>query len=429
MRKILACSGLVALFVGSVGLSGCARPQPAAAKKGPPEVMVSMPVSKEIEDYEEFAGRLEANASILIRARVTGYLLRHPFKEGGLVKKGQVLFEIDPPLYEAQLAHAKGAVLKAKASFQQAERDWNRAKNLGRESNAISREEYDKFKGVYEVTKADVQVTEADLKMAQVNMDYCKVLAPIGGRISKSILDPGNLVKADDTILTSIGDSDPINVYFDVDERTVNRIVRLMHEGVVPKEVSGVRVRMGLADEEDYPREGVIDFTDNNVDLSTGTLRVRGSFANPDELLVPGMFARVRLPIGKPMQALLIAEKALVTDQGQKFVYVVQDANDAEHEGKVEYRRVNLGRLHDGLRVIKPYEEKLNEEGEVISREGVKPNEKVVVSGLQRIRPDIQVKFKDVEMPRSTPSGSIDPAKPKSPSPKNRDGSKTKSHK
>jgi multidrug efflux system membrane fusion protein len=366
--------------------------------KGPPEVEVSLPVSKEIRDYEEFAGRLEAKETIQVRARVTGYLVKAPperekvkgsgkfFKEGGLVQKGDLLFEIDPLVYEAQLARAKASVLKAEAAFQQAERDWNRATTLGSSSGyqAISREEYDKFRGAYTVAEAEVKVARADLKIAQVNMDYCRVLAPMSGRISKVTVDPGNLVKADDTVLTSIGDSNPIKAYFDVDERTLTRILHLMEQGVIPKEAYGVPVEMGLADEEDRPHKGYIDFTDNFVDVGTGTLRVRGSFENPRELLVPGMFVRVRLPIGQPLKTLLIAEKALVTDQGQKYVYVVKDENTAAQEGKVDYRRAKLGRLIEGLRVIK---------------EGLADNEKVVVSGLQRVRPDIQVKLKDVPMP------------------------------
>jgi multidrug efflux system membrane fusion protein len=413
MRYILASGWLVVGVLACLVSGGCEQSKGPmmGGPKGPPEVEVSLPVSKEITDYEEFSGRLEAKESIQIRARVTGYLVKAPperekvkgsgkfFKEGGLVQKGDLLFEIDPLLYEAQLARAKAAVLKAEASFQQAERDWNRARTL-HDSNiqAIGREEYDKFRGIYAVAEAECKVARADLKIAQVNMDYCRVVAPISGRVSKVAVDPGNLVKADDTMLTSIGDSNPIKAYFDVDERTLTRILHLMEQGVIPKEATGVPVEMGLADEEDRPHQGFIDFTDNFVDVGTGTLRARGSFENPRELLVPGMFVRVRLPIGQPQKARMIAEKALVTDQGQKYVYVVKDENTAVHEGKVEYRRVKLGRLNDGLRVIK---------------DGLADNEKVVVSGLQRVRPDIQVKFKDVPMPTAAPAGApTDPTKP-----------------
>jgi len=412
MRHTLARGWLVGGLLVCLAPGGCEQHKVAmGGPKGAPEVEVSLPVSKEIGDYEEFAGRLEAKETIQVCARVTGYLVKAPperekvkgsgkfFKEGGLVQKGDLLFEIDPLLYEAQLARAKAAVLKAEAAFQQAERDWNRAKMLAATSGyqAITREEYDKFRGVHAVAEAEVKVARADLKIAQVNMDYCRVLAPISGRISKVAIDPGNLVRADDTVLTSIGDSNPIKAYFDVDERTLTRILHLMETGVIPKEATGVEVEMGLADEEDRPHKGYIDFTDNFVDVSTGTLRVRGAFENPKELLVPGMFVRVRLPIGQPQKARLIAEKALVTDQGQKYVYVVKDENSAAHEGKVEYRKVKLGRLQDGLRVIK---------------DGLADTEKVVVSGLQRIRPDSQVKLKDVPMPMAAPARTVaDPTK------------------
>jgi multidrug efflux system membrane fusion protein len=369
-------------------LAGCAKQQQQAAAKGPPEVMVSLPVSQQITDYEEFAGRLESCVTIQIRARVTGYLLAAPtptgryFKEGGYVKKGDLLFEIDPQLYEAALARDEGALRKWEGELKRAKADWNRALTLN--DGTLSKEDISKYEGAYLVAEGEVKTAKANLKMSQVNMGYTKIQAPISGKISKATIDPGNLVKADDTILTSIGASDPIKAYFDVDERTVQRIQGLIRDGVIPADVTGTKVWMGLADDDNRPYEGTVDFLDNYVDSGTGTLRVRGAFANPNDYFVPGMFVRVRVPIGNPQQATLIAEKALVTDQGQKFVYVVTDENESTHEGQVKYRQVKLGRLHKGLRVIK---------------EGLKPNEKVVVSGLQRVRPDIKVKFTSVDMP------------------------------
>src|SRR5262249_18529717 len=196
---------------------------------------------------------------------------------------------------------------------------------------------------------------KASPKRAQINMAYTRVLAPLSGTIGKAAVDPGNLVQADQTMLTTIGASDPIKATFDLDERTLTRILRLMKEGVVPRDPTGTPVQMWLADQsdQDSPVVGHIDFTDNAVNATTGTSRVRGACPNADELLVRGLFVRVRLPIGKPQQAILIAEKALVTDQGQKFVYVVKDEDTSTNEGKVEYRQVKLGRLHDGLRVVK----------------------------------------------------------------------------
>jgi RND family efflux transporter MFP subunit len=391
-------------------IAGCqAKHAAPSGEKGPPEVFVSAPIAKEINDYEEFSGRLESDRTIQVRARVTGYLLAAPpeeekekgtgrfYKEGGLVKKGDLLFKIDSQLYEAELALAEGNVVEAQGQYEQAKADWLRVQKL--RVGEISPEELNRFKGAHAIADGKLKAAKANLKKAQVNMGYTQVMAPLSGRISRALVDPGNLVKADDTVLVAIGSVDPIKAYFDVDERTVLRVIELIKQGVLPKDPTGVPVEMGLANEDDRPHKGAIDFFDTYVDAGTGTLRVRGAFDNREELLVPGMFVRVRLPIGKPQLATLIAEKALVTDQGQKFVYVVKDENTAEQVGKVEYRAVKIGRLHEGLRVIK---------------EGLAPGEKVVVSGLQRVRPDINVKFKDMEMPISTSSVEApDPSKTK----------------
>lgn len=405
MQRIVAGGWLIGGILACLGMAGCGPQQQmpmGGMMKGTPEVFVRAPVQREITDYEEFPGRLESDQTIQVRARVTGYLLRYNFKEGGYVNKGDVLFEIDPQLYEAELALAEGNVLEAQGQHEQAKADWLRIQKL-RSGETTSEEERNKFRGAYVMAEGKLKAAKAALKKAQVNMAYTKVLAPIAGKISKSAVDPGNLVKADDTVLTGIGSMNPIKATFDVDERTLVRILRLMYEGVVSKDPTGTPVQMWLADESDSdkPQVGKIDFTDNYVDATTGTLRVRGAFPNSDDLLVPGMFVRVRLPIGQAQKALLIEEKALVTDQGQKFVYVVKDENTAEHEGKVEYRQVKLGRLHEGLRVVK---------------EGLAPGEKVVVSGLQRIRPDIKVKFKEAETPPSTVGGNApDPTKARRP--------------
>lgn len=425
MQRILANGWFLGGVLACASLAGCGSQQTptGGTQKGPPEVFVRAPVVQEITDYEEFPGRLESDQTIQLRARVTGYLLRWTFKEGGQVKKGDVLFEIDPQLYEAELALAEGSVLEAQGQHDQAKADWQRVQKL-RPPDQISYEELNKWRGGYIMSEGKLKAAKANLKKAQVNMAYTKVVAPIEGTISRRMIDPGNLVKADDTVLTAIGAVNPIKAYFDVDERTVGRVLHLMEKGEIPGDPIGVPVRMGLADEEGQPHKGEIDFFDTYIDAATGTLRVRGKFDNPDRvlpsgerlpgLLVPGMFVRVRLPISKPQPALLIEEKALVTDQGQKFVYVVKDENTAAHEGTVEYRQVELGRLHEGLRVIKPYEEQVNKEGKVINRKGLRPTEKVVVSGLQRIRPESKIKFKEAETPLRTSAGAaLDPSKAK----------------
>lgn len=389
MKPILM-SGLLGVVL-CWGLAGCGRHPQAkgGAAKGLPQVYVSTPVTREILDYEEFPGRLEADETVQIRARVTGYLKCFNFKEGGTVKKDDVLFEIDPQLYEAELALAEGNVLEAQGQFEQAQSDWYRVRRLHeRAPGAINDEEVSKYRGAYVMAEGKLKAAKANLKKAKVNMAWTKVRAPISGKISKSMIDPGNLVVADDTILTAIGSTNPIKASFDVDERTLARVLRLMEQGVLPKDPTGIPVDMWMADEteKDSPRKGKIDFYDTYVDTATGTLRVRGTFDNEKDLLVPGMFVRVRVYLGQPQPSLLIAEKALVTDQGQKFIYVLKNEDPSKQEAEVDYRPVGKGRLEDGLRVIKT---------------GLKPDEKVVVSGLQRLQFKNKVHYKEVEMPIS----------------------------
>jgi RND family efflux transporter MFP subunit len=217
-------------------------------------------------------------------------------------------------------------------------------------------------------------------------VNFTQVRAPISGRISRRSITPGNLVKADETSVTSIVSLDPVYAYFDLDERTMLQVKRLIREKKIEWSLeSGLPLLMGLADEQGFPRQGAINFAENRIDPETGTWRLRGRFDNHDNALAPGLFVRVRLPIGVPHQAILITEEALGTDQGQKFIYVIDDA------GKAEYRRVKVGRLHDGMRVID---------------EGLGTGEKVVVNGLQRVRPGIEVKDELVPMPK--PIGSRD---------------------
>ncbi len=219
--------------------------------------------------------------------------------------------------------------------------------------------------------EATLRAARASLKIATVNLGYCEIRAPIGGRMSRPYIDPGNLVKADDTILTRIVSQDPMWVYFDLDERTMLRLRRLVQQGAVGVSAAKVPVQMGLADEQGYSREGVLDFEDNRLDPSTGTLRVRAVFDNRDRLLSAGMFVRVRLPTGTPHQALLVPEQALGTDQGKKFLYVLTAQDE------IAYRPVEVGKVHDRQRVIS---------------QGLAAGERVVVTGLQRVRPGIKVK-------------------------------------
>lgn len=362
-------------------LAGCSQAPPTGPNATVPEVRVSLPIHRRVTDHEDFPGRVEAVDSIDIRARVTGYLDKVNFREGMEVNKTDVLFEIDPRLYQAEASRQEANLLQAQARLDRLNTDFQRATTLLPRSG-ISREEYDKIAGDRKEAMAAVEVAKAGVVFARQNLDFTKVQAPIGGRISRRYIDPGNLVKADDTVLTTLVSLDPIYVYFDLDERTTLRLQRLIRQGSAQwASENGLPMLAGRVDEEGFPRAGVVNFADNRVDADTGTWRLRGRFANSGLDLTPGLFVRVRLPIGSPYDALLVSEQALGTDQGQKFLYVVDDAN------QVAYRRVKVGRLHEGLRVV---------------TDGLKPGEKVVVSGLQRVRPGAVVHPEVVAMPVMT---------------------------
>jgi RND family efflux transporter MFP subunit len=376
--RLFQCT-LPLLLAGCVLGAGCQRaapPAPPPAPK-PPEVTVSLPTYEEITDHEDFTGQTDAVRSIEIRARVTGYLKTVHFQHGAEVEAGAPLFEIDPPYYQAEVDRADGNVAQAEAHLSRLKLDFERADKL-RPSGVITKEQHDLITGDLAEAEAALKTAKAALRIARVNLGYCEIKAPVTGRLSRTFIDPGNLVIGDETILTRIVTQDPMYVYFDVDERTVLRIRRLVLQGSASSaQAANVPVLMGLADEQQkYPRQGTLNFEDNRLDPSTGTLRIRGVFSNHDRLLSPGLFVRIRVPIGKPYRALLVPEPALGADQGQKFLYVV-DGKD-----EVSYRRVEVGRLYGQLRVI---------------TDGIAPGERVVVSGLQRVRPGIKVDPKLVE--------------------------------
>jgi RND family efflux transporter MFP subunit len=344
-----------------------------------PEVVVATPVSREITDYEDFTGQTDAFRTIDIRARVTGYLDKVNFQEGAEVAAGSVLFEIDPRPYQAEFEGAEAAVAQAQARFDRLESDLRRNTILFTKGT-ITQAQFDQITADQSEAAAALSAAKASLSLSKLNLEFTKVVAPIGGRVSRQFIDPGNLVMGDETILTRIVSQEPMYVYFDIDERTMLRLRRLVQNTVsssVPQ--TDLPLFMGLADEEGFPHRGTINFEENRVEPGTGTLRVRAVFANPERLLTPGLFVRVRIPIGQPYRALLIPEQALGTDQGQKFVFVVGDKNE------VEYRPVKVGALDDGFRVIP---------------EGLALDERVVVSGLQRVRPGAKVQIKADEAPQ-----------------------------
>jgi RND family efflux transporter MFP subunit len=352
---------------------------------GLPVVTVAVPVEQTVTDHVDFSGKTAAIESVELRARVDGYLEKVQFKEGDEVKKDQVLFKIDPRPYQTERDHAQARVEAAQSQVTESEAAYQRATRLI-ETGAISREELETNLRTRDVSAAALASARANLQAKQLNLDFTNVLAPIDGRVDKADVTVGNLVSAnlnDANVLTNIVRMEPMYAYFEVDELTALRILRLQLEGkVAPREKKPLEVLLGLGQDSNYPVRGTIDFVGNQVDPSTGTITVRGVFANKDRALVPGLFAHIRLPLGEPHQALLVNDRALGTNQGQKYLYVLNEKNT------VEYRPVTIGALHDGLREV---------------TDGLKVGERVVINGLLRARPGVTVEPKSGEMrPGST---------------------------
>jgi RND family efflux transporter MFP subunit len=362
--------------------TGCSPTAAEPRAEPPAPVQVSYPVEREVTDHVDFTGRTAAVDSVEVRAHVWGYLDKVNFKEGALVKKGDVLFELDGRPYRALLNQAKAKVAQDQAQLKYDEAEYERNVRLSGTS-AVSRSELEKSSAARGVDIANVAADKAGVASRQLDLDYTKVIAPVSGRTSRYVVTTGNLIQSGDqaggTLLTTIVSVDPMYAYFDVDEQTALRVRKLVREGKSdsPRD-GGYPVFLGLANEKGHPHRGTINFVDNQVNPKTGTIRVRGEFPNKDEKLLPGLFGRVRTPIGRPHKALLVIDRALDTDQGQKILYVLNKKNE------VVSRPVRLGALHDGLREI---------------TDGLKPGERVIVNGLQRVRPGVTVEPKLVDMP------------------------------
>jgi RND family efflux transporter MFP subunit len=313
---------------------------------------------------------------------VWGYLEKVNFKEGAIVNKGDVLFELDARPYEALLEQAKAKVKQDEAQF--AYDDAENQRNLTLVGKgAVTKSDLDKTTAARNVDLANIAADRATVRQRELDLEYTTIRAPVSGRISRYNVTVGNLIQSGDqgggTLLTTIVSVDPIYAYFDVDENTFLRVIKLIREGKADSARNGgLPVALALANEESFPHQGTINFVDNQLNAKTGTLRIRGVFQNEDQLLAPGLFVRVRAPIGRPHPSLLVTERALDNDQGQKIVYVVDDKNE------VHARPVKAGALHDGLREIV---------------EGLQPGERVVVSGLAQVRPGMKVEPKLLDMP------------------------------
>jgi RND family efflux transporter MFP subunit len=356
----------------AIGQTGCeSKPAPAAVQ--PPEVTVSHPVTQEIIEWDEYTGRLEPTENVEVRARVSGYLQSIHFRDGQLIKKGDLLFVIDPRPYQAEVERVTAELQLAQARLELAKSDYARAQTL-LQFRAISQEEADTRAATQRQAQESVEAGRAAVKAARLNLEFTRVTAPIGGRISRKLVTEGNLINggsAESTLLTTIVSLDPIYAYFEADERSYLKYMRLAKNGKNPGAGRGKRpVHLALADEKGFPHRGTIDFIDNRLDSRTGTMTGRAVFDNSDLSLTPGLFGRVRLQGSAPYEALLVPEEAVGSDQAQRFVFVV-NANSI-----VEYRAVQVGPLIHGFRVI---------------RDGLQPDDWLIVNGIQRAKAGIKV--------------------------------------
>lgn len=399
MKSILcSTTGVLCAALLLCAAPGCTDKHPAPVATPPPLVQVATPVERLVASYAVYTARTQAVQSVDVKARVTGYLTKICFKDGDDVKEGSVLFEIDNRPYKAALDKAKADLQFAKASLEKTQAEYDIGLAVRKERReAISEQELDKRKGMRDESAAQVKQADAVRERCQLYFDWCRVTAPIGGRANRHFIDVGNLVSEDATLLTNIVSLKPIWAYYDVDETMFQRVQKLIAEGKYKSARTGkVPVDFGLGIGTEFPIKGVVDFVSNQLDPNTGSFRVRAVFANEDEMILGGMFGRVRVMVDEPHSGLLVADEAVGTNQGQKFVYVVNGADE------VEYRPVDVGQVHDGLREVMRMR-RLVEPGpkgdDVVKEvEVLKSSDRVIVNGLQRVRPGDKVDPQSVDM-------------------------------
>jgi membrane fusion protein, multidrug efflux system len=414
---------LAVAALGAFALAGCHSEPTGNTEEKLPKVRVQHPVEKEIVDYEYFTGRCEAPESVDLRARVTGYLVpwnfdkrssEAPRKEfnfvpGEEVKVNQVLFKIDQRPYKAEYDMAVAQIALTKAQLQLAIADYARAKEVAKTPGAISQQDVDKYFAAQGAAAAQVQAAEANAEKAKLNLQFTDVISPINGVVSRNLLSVGNLVNADTTLLTTIVSEDPMYVYFDVDELTVLRVQQLLRENKLKAVSQDSKVEVGLAlatDENTYPHKAYMDFINNQIDPTTGTLQVRGTLPNPEPKIGPrlfaqGMFVRVQVPVSEKHKALLVLQEAIGTDQGKRYVMVVNKENIAEK------RPVDVGDEQPGsmqevipqLVVFDKGEYRPPNAGEK-GVPSLTAEDQIIVGGLVRVRPQTKV---EIRTPEKTP--------------------------
>ena len=370
-----------ALALSAMLVSSCSRADAQSSNAPPPpKVTVAEVVSREVTEWDEFTGRLEAVNSVAVRPRVSGYVSAIRFDEGAMVKKGDLLFEIDARPFQAEVDRLRAELMRVEATVRRAQNDLERAQRLSSD-NAMSPEEIDRRAAFAEESEAQVRAVQAALRAAALNLEFTRVTSPIDGRVGRAIVTAGNLVSTgpgEATLLTTVVSLDPIYAAFDADEQTFQRYVDLARQG---KRASarqiGLPIQMALPGDDDFTHRGELDFLDNHINSATGTIRGRAIFRNADRTLTPGSFVRLRLPGSATYRAQLIQDRAVGTDLDKRYVYVVGK------DGKVEYRVIQLGPIIDDLRVV---------------RGGLNAGDVVVINGLQRVRPGVQVETEKAAM-------------------------------